>query len=152
MIAKRLLHRLNIANYLLDEGANLEARCKLTDMTPLHYAAYFDCPLIADLLILRGACINARSFLIDNATPLHLAASQLSLGTARILIQAADFSVTKTGQRYDAKDAKDGLGRTPYGKLIYLVFCVCVFSEIMPIVRKWEKERSGLDSIQHLTD
>nr|CAH8861571.1 unnamed protein product [Trichobilharzia regenti] len=103
-----------IANYLLDEGANLEARCKLTDMTPLHYAAYFDCPLIADLLILRGACINARSFLIDNATPLHLAASQLSLGTARILIQAADFSVTKTGQRYDAKDAKDGLGRTPY--------------------------------------
>ncbi|KAH8857664.1 CAP-Gly domain-containing linker protein 4 [Schistosoma japonicum] len=103
-----------IANYLLDEGASLEARCKWTDMTPLHYAAYFDCPLLADLLIDRGACISARSFLIDNSTPLHLAASQLSLGTARILIQAADFSVTKTGQRYDAKHAKDGYGRTPY--------------------------------------
>ncbi|CAH8626674.1 unnamed protein product [Schistosoma rodhaini] len=103
-----------IANYLLDEGANLEARCKWTDMTPLHYAAYFDCPLLADLLINRGACISARTCLIDHSTPLHLAASQLSLGTARILIQAADFSVTKTGQRYDAKDAKDGYGRTPY--------------------------------------
>ncbi|RTG83316.1 CAP-Gly domain-containing linker protein 3/4 [Schistosoma bovis] len=99
-----------IANYLLDEGANLEARCKWTDMTPLHYAAYFDCPLLADLLINRGACISARTCLIDHSTPLHLAASQLSLGTARILIQAADFSVTKTGQRYDAKDAKDDEG------------------------------------------
>ncbi|CAH8599405.1 unnamed protein product [Heterobilharzia americana] len=103
-----------IASYLLDEGADIEARCKWTDMTPLHYASYFDCPLITDLLIHRGACIDARSQLIDHATPLHIAASQLSLGTARILIQAADFSVTKTGHRYDAKDAKDGLGRTPY--------------------------------------
>ncbi|CAH8535486.1 unnamed protein product [Schistosoma turkestanicum] len=103
-----------IANYLLDEGANLEARCKWTDMTPLHYAAYFDCPILADLLIHRGACISARASLLDNSTPLHLAASQLSLGTARILIQAADFSVTKTGQQYDAKEAKDGCNRTPY--------------------------------------
>ncbi|CAL8104193.1 unnamed protein product [Calicophoron daubneyi] len=96
--------------YLLDEGANLEARCKWTDMTPLHYAAYFDCPLLAELLIRRGADIRARSRLAENATPLHLAASQLSLGVARVLLQASALSLA-------GKDSLDARGLTPYGCL-----------------------------------
>lgn len=41
--------------YLLEEGAQLDARSKWTDMTALHYAAYFDVPSIVLVLISRGA-------------------------------------------------------------------------------------------------
>ncbi|VEL11779.1 unnamed protein product [Protopolystoma xenopodis] len=68
----------------------IEARCGWTDFTPLHYAAYFDCPQLASLLLRRDADPSARSRQAEGATALHLAASQLSLGTARILLVHAD--------------------------------------------------------------
>ncbi|TGZ50415.1 hypothetical protein CRM22_010810 [Opisthorchis felineus] len=103
-----------IAEFLLNGGANLEARCRWTDMTPLHYAAYFDCPMLVELFIQRGAQLEARSSLADDATPLHLCAIQLSLGAARVLLHASVQSLAQSGVRYAGKDALDALGRTPY--------------------------------------
>ncbi|GAA31617.2 phosphatidylinositol glycan class U [Clonorchis sinensis] len=103
-----------IAEFLLNGGANLEARCRWTDMTPLHYAAYFDCPMLVELFIQRGAQLEARSSLADEATPLHLCAIQLSLGAARVLLHASVQSLAQAGVRYAGKDALDALGRTPY--------------------------------------
>ncbi|THD28696.1 CAP-Gly domain-containing linker protein 3 [Fasciola hepatica] len=103
-----------IAEFLLDNGANLEARCRWTDMTALHYAAYFDCPMLVELLIRRGAQLEARSRMADGATPLHLAATQLSLGATRVLLHASTINLVQAESDFAGKESLDGLGRTPY--------------------------------------
>lgn len=113
-----------ISTFLLDEGACLEARCGWADMTPLHYAAYFDCPMLVELLLSRGADPLVRSATADGATPLHMAASQLSLGAARALAHLS-LSVTFSGMQTDSdyaplytpltcKEALDAHMRTPF--------------------------------------
>ncbi len=53
------------------------------------------------------ADVNNRCRTHENGTPLHIAASNLSLGTAKVLIErGADLH------------SRDDLGRTPAGKLI----------------------------------
>ncbi|KAH9277604.1 CAP-Gly domain-containing linker protein 4 [Echinococcus granulosus] len=119
-----------IADFLLDQGACLEARSGWGDMTPLHLAAYFDCPRVAQLLLARGADPLVRSAALEGATPLHLAAAQLSLGSARLLARlplalaprnngldsdaaaAADFAPLDSPLM--CKDALDAALRTPY--------------------------------------
>ncbi|VDK34203.1 unnamed protein product [Taenia asiatica] len=118
-----------IAEFLLDQGACLEARSGWEDMTPLHLAAYFDCPRVAQLLLARGADPLVRSAALEGATPLHLAAAQLSLGSARLLarlplalalrndgldsdVTAADFAPLDSPLM--CKDALDAVLRTPY--------------------------------------
>ncbi|VDP89267.1 unnamed protein product [Echinostoma caproni] len=83
-------------------------------MTALHYAAYFDCPMLAELLVRRGAQLDCRSRMADGATPLHLAATQLSLGATRALLHASAISLAQTGSGYADKDSVDALGRTPF--------------------------------------
>ncbi|BHF81555.1 CAP-Gly domain-containing linker protein 4 [Sparganum proliferum] len=113
-----------ISTFLLDEGACLEARCGWADMTPLHYAAYFDCPMLVELLLSRGADPLVRSATADGATPLHMAASQLSLGAARALAHLS-LSVTFSGMQTNpdyaplytpltCKEALDAHMRTPF--------------------------------------
>ncbi|KAL5963164.1 CAP-Gly domain-containing linker protein 3 [Taenia solium] len=121
-----------IAEFLLDQGACLEARSGWEDMTPLHLAAYFDCPRVAQLLLARGADPLVRSAALEGATPLHLAAAQLSLGSARLLarlplalaprndgldsdVTAADFAPLDSPLM--CKDALDAVLRTPYGEI-----------------------------------
>ena len=91
--------------YLLDEGALLEARCKWTDMTALHYAIYFDVASAAELLLDRGADIRAICRELCRGNCLHIAATQLALDTARVLIR-------RGADRYFLDDRQ----RTPYGK------------------------------------
>lgn len=116
-----------IAEYLLDQGACLESRSGWEDMTPLHFAAYFDCPKLANLFLLRGADPLVRSSSADGATPLHLAASQLSLSTARLFAHLplsiglpgepnpADFAPLESP--LTCKESLDACLRTPYGSL-----------------------------------
>ncbi|EUB61737.1 CAP-Gly domain-containing linker protein 4 [Echinococcus granulosus] len=131
-----------IADFLLDQGACLEARSGWGDMTPLHLAAYFDCPRVAQLLLARGADPLVRSAALEGATPLHLAAAQLSLGSARLLARlplalaprnngldsdaaaAADFAPLDSPLM--CKDALDAALRTPYVKGLKL--CCCLYS------------------------
>ncbi|KAM3175028.1 hypothetical protein ACTXT7_009360 [Hymenolepis weldensis] len=116
-----------IAEFLLDHGSCLEARSGWEDLTPLHLAAYFDCPQILRLLLSRGADPLVRSAALEGATPLHLAAAQLSLASARLLAPlplSVASNDTSPGAMEDlnplesplmCKDALDAAVRTPYG-------------------------------------
>ncbi|VUZ55936.1 unnamed protein product [Hymenolepis diminuta] len=115
-----------IAEFLLDHGSCLEARSGWEDLTPLHLAAYFDCPQILRLLLSRGADPLVRSAALEGATPLHLAAAQLSLASARLLAPlplSVASNDTSPGAMEDlnplesplmCKDALDAAMRTPY--------------------------------------
>jgi CAP-Gly domain-containing linker protein 3/4 len=39
----------NLVNSLIMKGANTDLKCHWTDMNPLHYAVYFDCPEVVEL-------------------------------------------------------------------------------------------------------
>jgi ankyrin repeat protein len=57
---------------LLDKGANVEAADKYYfGFTPLHRACYNGCVKVADMLLARGAKIDATE--TDERTPLHYA-------------------------------------------------------------------------------
>ena len=77
---------LKAANFLIENGADLEAKDRL-GYTPLHHAGSYNFPLVADLLIRCGANVEAQ----DNMgwTPLHWAAYKNSLQVAQVLIQKA---------------------------------------------------------------
>jgi len=87
-------NQLEIATYLLDHGARAnEPQQQGLDkgITALHRAAFFDAAEIAELLITRGANVNAKHGTVANglggATPLHYAAVHGSLKAARVLLQ-----------------------------------------------------------------
>lgn len=127
---------LSIGEYLLDQGACIEARSGWEDMTALHYAAYFDCPRLAELLVMRGANLLARCTLADGATPLHMAASQLSLGTARLLVHLplmiqASSNGDAVLSPLTCKEALDLQMRTPYGKQFFLLFTYLHFKIVV---------------------
>ena len=87
-------NQLVIATYLLDHGAKVEAASATglnKSITALHRAAYFDAIDVLDLLVARGAVIDARQE--NGPTPLVYAASNGSLRTAAALIKhGADVS------------------------------------------------------------
>ncbi|GAB6022100.1 CAP-Gly domain-containing linker protein 4 [Chamberlinius hualienensis] len=90
---------------LLSLGAEVNSRCKWTQMTALHYSSYFDAASIVQLLLQSAAKhidINATCVEYNKGTALHIAAGNLCLETARVLIQ------------YGARlNIKDSLGRWP---------------------------------------
>lgn len=93
-----------ITNYLVERGCDMTARCRWTDMTALHYSAYFDVsPVLAILLHhTKGADVDCLCSEYENGTALHIAAANLSLGAARVLLKfGADLEQT------------DDLGRKP---------------------------------------
>ena len=93
-----------IVNYLVELGADLEARCRWTDMTALHYATYFDVAPVLTILLhkTKGADVDTHCVEYENGTALHIAASNLCLAAARVLLKfGADT------------EASDDLGRKP---------------------------------------
>ena len=93
-------NQLVVATYLLDHGAKVEAASATgldRSITALHRAAFFDAVDVLDLLVARGAVIDARHE--NGPTPLVYAASNGSLRAAAALIKhGADVSV-KFSQR-----------------------------------------------------
>lgn len=71
--------RHRIVDTLISAGANLQQR-GVNDYTPLHYAAMLNDPIGIDLLVRRGADLQAKTRVDDFATPLE---------EARILGRAA---------------------------------------------------------------
>jgi ankyrin repeat protein/uncharacterized protein YceK len=90
--------RTDLARILLDRGADLNHRGR--DSTPLHQAAALEDPALTELLLDRGASVDARS---ERAmTPLHVAAGRGRTPVAALLIaRGADV------------DARDHRGATP---------------------------------------
>ena len=86
-----------VANYLIDKGANVNAR-DYFQMTPLHRASFVagqDLALI-QRLIDKGAEVNAQA--INGLTPLHWAAHSGDLKVARLLIDhGADVNAQFSG-------------------------------------------------------
>jgi ankyrin repeat protein len=67
--------------------------------TPLHLAAFFGHAAVADLLLARGADVNARSTNSMLNTPLHAAVAGGRVETALALIEAgADVTVADSGK------------------------------------------------------
>ena len=93
-----------IVNYLVELGADLEARCRWTDMTALHYATYFDVAPVLTILLhkTKGSDVDTHCVEYENGTALHIAASNLSLAAARVLLKFGANS-----------EAVDDLGRKP---------------------------------------
>ncbi len=92
---------------LISRGADVFARCKWTQMTPLHYAALFDAAPIIQILVgashaldIDGPCND-----YENGGALHIAAANLALNAAVALVEAG--ANTKI---------KDNLGRTALGQ------------------------------------
>jgi len=86
-----------ITEYLVKQGADLSAKCRWTDMAPLHYATFFDvAPVLTTLLHhTKGSDVDTQCVEYENGTPLHIAASNLCLGAARVLLKfGADVEAT----------------------------------------------------------
>lgn len=91
---------------LITKGGDIYARCKWTQMTPLHYAALFDSATITQILLNANHAIDIDSPCneYENGSALHIAAHNLAANSALVLVEAG--ANTKL---------KDNLGRTPLG-------------------------------------
>ena len=98
---------------LICRGADLFARCRWTQMTPLHYAALFDSVAIVKILLDASQAVDIDTACNEheNGSALHIAAANLALNSAAVLVQFA--ANTKM---------KDNLGRTPLGDSIFIFF------------------------------
>ena len=65
-------------------------RCRWTNMNAMHYAVFFDAPEVVDALaeqtpsLVMGACSE-----FSNGNSLHIAAANLSLESAKILVSSS---------------------------------------------------------------
>jgi ankyrin repeat protein len=84
---------------LLDDEPGLAVARAADDFTPLHYAAFFDGPEAARLLLERGADVNAYADNELGVRPLNSAAAAGRTEVARVLLEhGADASAqTKLG-------------------------------------------------------
>jgi uncharacterized protein len=73
---------------LLDENADLVKARSVDDGTALHFAAFFSQPEAAQLLIDRGAPIDAVASTFGDVQPLHSAVAADNTETARALVAA----------------------------------------------------------------
>lgn len=96
---------MKMAEFLIERaGANVTLRCRWNDMNALHFAAYYDvAPVVGYLVsVVPRQLIDQPSPYLDSKTALHIAATNLSLKSAKVLLGA------------DANGMlKDKLGRTP---------------------------------------
>jgi hypothetical protein len=83
---------IEIVTFLLDMGAKIDSDYQKDGSTPLHLAAWFNFPKIAQLLIDRGADINTLN--ICGSSPVHSAAWRNSAESLAVLLNHnAQFTV-----------------------------------------------------------
>ncbi|CAL8354069.1 unnamed protein product [Lota lota] len=78
-----------LASQLISLGADVSLRSRWTSMNALHYAAYFDVPQLIRVL-LRAASprvLNSTCSDFNHGTALHIAASNLCLGSVKCLLE-----------------------------------------------------------------
>lgn len=93
------------AEFLIDKaGANPNLRCRWNDMTALHIATYYDVASVVGYLVTVVApeIIDQTCAYLEDKTPLHIAASNLCLKSAKVLLGAGANVLLK-----------DQLDRTP---------------------------------------
>ena len=95
---------------LLDRGAKPE-RPEALAWTALHYAASGPEPRAVQLLLSRGALINARS--PNGSTPLMMAARYGAIDSATLLLKSGADAKLRNEQQWDAADFAKSAGRDP---------------------------------------
>ncbi len=105
-----------LAGRLLDKGANINARDKQYNATPLMWAAHEGHPKTLKLLLERGAEIEAEKE--GGKTALWYAAKQGRGGTARLLIQRGANPNAKTGDGITALMVAKSKGHTAVVELL----------------------------------
>ena len=82
----------------LAAGTDVNAKDESMGMTPLHHATFGGHKEIAELLIAKGADVNAKFDKISGGTPLHIAADKGHKEIAELLIAAgADVNAKDKG-------------------------------------------------------
>ena len=122
----------DIAELLLDHGADIDARSYYNDTTPLHFACLYDHASTTKLLLDRGCAVNSVRY--DGETALHTACRLGSMECVKeLLAHGADTTV------------KDNNGKTPLD-----VAKRSKNQSIIDLVMEHEKrsEKSLMDSIQ----
>ncbi len=90
---------------LIDEDPSKAKARSADDTTALHFAAFFNQPACARLLVEHGADVHAVSPTFGNVTPLHSAAAADSLEIVRLLVEhGADVNARQQGN-FTALDA-----------------------------------------------
>lgn len=89
----------NIAQYLITNGANVNAITDKGGQTPAHLAAFIECEDCMELLIKNGANVNCKRK-HEDGTPLHIAAFNGHIKVVKCLIDhGADINAkTKDGK------------------------------------------------------
>ncbi|XP_019857361.1 PREDICTED: CAP-Gly domain-containing linker protein 3-like [Amphimedon queenslandica] len=78
----------NLVNTLLNKGASTDLKCHWTDMNALHYAVFFDCAEVVELLCEHNpVLLTTISSQFDGGNSLHIAAASLSLASAKTLLK-----------------------------------------------------------------
>ena len=98
---------MDTAEFLIDKaGANPNLRCRWNDMTALHIATFYDvAPVLGYLVtVVSPEVINQPCSYLESKTSLHLAATNLCLKSAKVLL-GAGANVLLKDQQY----------RTPLG-------------------------------------
>uniref|UniRef100_A0A8C5DT11 CAP-Gly domain-containing protein n=1 Tax=Gouania willdenowi TaxID=441366 RepID=A0A8C5DT11_GOUWI len=80
---------LRLTSQLISLGADVSLRSRWTNMNALHYAAYFDVPELVRVLLkaAKPRVLNSTCSDFLNGTALHIAASNLCLGSVKCLLE-----------------------------------------------------------------
>ncbi|XP_047135605.1 CAP-Gly domain-containing linker protein 4 isoform X1 [Hydra vulgaris] len=78
-----------VARMLIDKRIDVNAKCRWTDMTPLHLAVYFDIEEVVKILLEASSSydIDCRCKEFDNGTALHIGCMNLSAKSVKILLE-----------------------------------------------------------------
>ncbi|XP_056139945.1 CAP-Gly domain-containing linker protein 3 isoform X2 [Lampris incognitus] len=80
---------LRLTSQLISLGADVSLRSRWTNMNALHYAAYFDVPELIRVLLksAKPRVLNSTCNDFQHGTALHIAASNLCLGSVKCLLE-----------------------------------------------------------------
>ncbi|XP_070987612.1 CAP-Gly domain-containing linker protein 3-like isoform X1 [Oncorhynchus clarkii lewisi] len=80
---------LRLSNQLISLGADVSLRSRWTNMNAVHYAAYFDVPELIRILlkVSKARVLNSTCSDFHYGTALHIAASNLCLGSVQCLLE-----------------------------------------------------------------
>ncbi|XP_046892444.1 CAP-Gly domain-containing linker protein 3 [Hypomesus transpacificus] len=80
---------LRLSSQLISQGADVSLRSRWTNMNALHYAAYFDVPELIRVLLKasKPRVLNSTCSDFHHGTALHIAASNLCLGSVKCLLE-----------------------------------------------------------------